>query len=188
MGLGEQLNDLDRKVLGAAPVDRAGPAPEYQPEVGDLAPLARSLSVRAALYGVGALALGLHMLFGKRWMTLLVVGGIVVVTSMLIARLSTNAFPTRFPEAPTEALATGRAGQAPRLVLAAAGATFALLDVLLWDGTAEELLFILIGLAAGVLWSVAAEVTSREEDGYVLAARASQRGRLGRGIYRVAKT
>src|SRR4051794_32948303 len=107
MSLGEQLNELDRKVLGAAPVDRAEPAAPYSPSVGELAPLSRTLGVRAGLYGLGALAIGVHILFGGDWKTLLLAAAIVVVPSMLVAKLSTNAFPTHFPDAPRDALATG---------------------------------------------------------------------------------
>src|ERR1700712_1533616 len=71
MSLGEQLNELDRKVLGAAPVDRTEPAAPYRPAVGELAPLGRTLSIRAAVYGLGALVLGLHMVLGGNWKTLL---------------------------------------------------------------------------------------------------------------------
>ena len=58
-------------------------------------------------------------------------------------------------------------------------------DVLLLHGKGDALLFVIAGLPAVVLWAVCAEVSEREEDGYVLASRVKQQGRVGRGIYRV---
>jgi hypothetical protein len=188
MSLGEQLNDLDRKVLGAAPVDRAEPAAPYEPSIGDLAPLARTLGIRAGLYALGAIAIGLHILFGGGWKTLLVVVVLVAVPSMLIAKLSTNAFPAQFPEAPPEALANGKVGHVGRLALAAFAAAVCLIDLLMLGGKGEEVLFVLAGVPAVLLWAVYAEVVSREEDGFVLASRVRPKGRLGRGVYRVPTT
>jgi hypothetical protein len=185
MSLSEQLNELDRKVLGAAPVDRAEPAAPYDPSVGELAPLKRTLAVRAALYALGAGAIGVHLLLGGDWKTLLVVVLLVSVPSMLVAKLSTNAFPAQFPDAPPEALATGKVGRSGRLALAVTAAAVCLLDLLLLSGKGEELLFVLAGVPAVLLWAVQAEVTSREEDGFVLASRVRPQGRLGKGIYRV---
>lgn len=185
MSLAEQLNDLDRKVLGAAPTDRARPAAPYEPAVGELAPVGRSLNVRAVLYAVGAVALGAHMLVGGSWKTLLVCLGLVLVPAMLVAKLSTNSFPVRFPEAPPEALATTKVSRTGRLVVAVGVLAACLADLLLLSGKGEELLFVVAGLPAVLLWSVAAEVSEREEDGYVLASRVRHSGRFGRGIYRV---
>ncbi len=188
MSFAEQLNDLDRKVLGAAPVDRAEPAPPYSPSVGELAPLSRTLGIRAALYGLGAVALGAHMLLAGDWKTLLVVVALVIVPSTLVSKLSTNAFPAHFPDAPRDALASGRIGHVNRLVLAGIAAAVCLLDLLVLDGTGEEALFVLAGIPAVLLFSVHGEVTSRQEDGVVLASRVRPKGRLGRGIYRVPST
>ena len=185
MSLGEQLNELDRKVLGAAPVDRAEPAPPYSPSVGELAQLTRTLGVRAGLYALGTIAIGLHILFSGDWKTLLLVVGLVVIPSLLVAKLSTKAFPAHFPEAPRDALTTGKVGHVNRLVLAAVAAAVCLLDLLLLHGKGQELLFVLAGVPAVILWSVHAEVSSREEDGFVLASRVRPQGRLGKGIYRV---
>ena len=185
MSIGEQLNDLDRKVLGAAPVDRARPAAPYEPAVGELAPLGRSLHIRAGLYAFGAVVLGGHMLLGGSWKPLLVCLVLVLVPAMLVAKLSTNSFPVRFPEAPAEALATGKVSRTGRLMVAVAVAVLCLADLLLLSGKGEEVLFVLAGLPALLLWSIAAEVSEREEDGYVLASRVQHSGRSGRGIYRV---
>lgn len=188
MSLGEQLNDLDRKVLGGSPVDRGRPAPPYEPAVGELAPVARSLSVRAWLYGVAALAVGGHMMLDGRWKALLICLAIVVVPALLVAKLSTNAFPAHFPEAPVEALAPAKVSRIDRLVLAGAVLALCVLDLLLFSGQGEEVLFVLAGLPAVVLYAVHAEVREREQEGTVLASPAAHRGRVGRGIYRVADT
>lgn len=185
MSLGEQLNELDRKVLGAAPVDRAEPAPPYEPAVGELAPLGRSLSLRASLYALGALVTGLHMVFGGRWKTLLICLVVVVIPALLVAKMSTNSFPAVFPDAPADALATGKVSRSGRLVFAVLVAAVCVLDLLFLHGMAEEVLFVVAGLPTVLLWAVSAEVSEREEDGYVLASRVRQQGRVGRGIYRV---
>jgi hypothetical protein len=185
MSLGEQLNDLDRKVLGAAPVDRSGPAAPYDESVGKLAPLTRTLGWRAGLYALGALSLGLHIVFGGRWKTLAVVLVLVLVPALLVAKLSTNSFPARFPDAPAGALEPGKVGHLGRLVLAMLAAAICLFDLLVLHGKGEAALFVLAGLPAVLLWSIHAEVSSREEDGFVLASRVRQQGRMGRGIYRV---
>src|SRR3954453_12964141 len=99
MSLGEQLNELDRKVLGAAPVDRSEPAAPYTPSVGDLAPLSRTVGVRAGLYAPGALPIGVPFLLGGGSKTLLLVIALVVIPEMLVAKLSTNPFPPHLPEA-----------------------------------------------------------------------------------------
>ena len=188
MSLGEQLNDLDRKVLGAAPVDRSRPAAPYDESVGELAPLARTLNIRAGVYLLGVVCLGLHLIFGGRWKALLICLALVIVPALLVARLSTNAFPERFPEAPGDALAEGRVGGTSRLALAMVLTTVGLLDLLLLHGKGEEVLFVLTGLPAVILWAIAAEVGAREEDGAVLASRIRQKGRVGRGIYRVYRS
>lgn len=188
MSLAEQLNELDRKVLGAAPVDRAEPAQPYQPAVGELAPLGRSLSLRATLFGVGALVIGLHLLFGGSWKALLICLAIVVIPALLIGKLSTNSFPAVFPDAPSDALATAKVSRSARLVLAAVVAAVCVLDVLFLHGKGQEVLFILAGLPAVILFAIAGEVAEREEDGFVLASRVKQQGRVGRGIYRVPTT
>jgi hypothetical protein len=185
MSLGEQLNELDRKVLGAAPVDRAEPAAPYEPSVGELAPLGRSLSLRASLFALGALVTGLHLVFGGSWKTLLICLAIVVIPALLVAKLSTNSFPAVFPDAPSDALATAKVSRSGRLVVAALVAAVCVLDVLFLHGKGQEVLFVLAGLPAVVLWSIAGEVSEREEDGFVLASRVKQQGRVGRGIYRV---
>jgi hypothetical protein len=125
------------------------------------------------------------MLLEKRWTTLLVVAIAVVVPAFLLTKLSTKAFPVHFPDAPREALARGRAGNPGRLILAGVAAALALVDVILLHGMGEEVLFVLVGLPAVVLWAIHAEVTSREEAGFVLASRVKGQGRIGRGIYRV---
>jgi hypothetical protein len=185
MSLGEQLNDLDRKVLGASAVDRARPAPPYEPSVGELAPVGRSLHLRALLFGLGAVVTGLHLLLGGHVKTLLICLILVVVPAMLVAKMSTNAFPDRFPDAPADALADGKVSRSGRLVFAAVVAALCVVDVLLFSGKGQELLFVVSGLAAVVLVAIAGEVAGREEDGYVLASRVAHRGRVGRGIYRV---
>ena len=81
-------------------------------------------------------------------------------------------------------LAAGRSEDAVP-VLAAVVAAVCLLDLLMLHGKGEGLLFVLAGVPAVLLWSVQAEVTSREEDGFVLASRVRPQGRLGKGIYRV---
>jgi len=143
------------------------------------------LGVRAGLYALGTIAIGLHLLLAGDWKTLLIVVVLVTVPSMLVAKLSTNAFPAQFPDAPPDALATGKVGHVNRLVLAAFAAAVCLLDLLLLSGKGEELLFVLAGVPAVILWAVHAEVRSREEDGFVLASRVRPQGRLGKGIYRV---
>jgi hypothetical protein len=185
MSLGEQLNDLDRKVLGASPVDRGRPAPPYDPAVGELAPLGRSLSLRATLFSLGVLVLGLHLIFGGRWKTLLICLGLVLVPAFLVGKLSTNAFPAQFPDAPSEALATAKVSRSGRLVFAVVVAVVCVADLLLLHGKGDAVLFVVAGLPAVVLWSVCAEVAEREEDGFVLASRVKRQGRVGRGIYRV---
>ena len=187
MSLAEQLNELDRKVLGAAPVDRTAPAAPYEPAVGELAPLARSLSLRATLFALGALLTGLHMIFGGDWKALLICLGIVVIPAMLVAKLSTNSFPAVFPDAPSDALTTTKVSRSGRLFFAALVAAVCVLDVLMLHGKAQEVLFVVAGLPAVVLWSIAGTVSEREEDGFVLASRVKQQGRVGRGIYRVPK-
>jgi hypothetical protein len=187
MSLGEQLNDLDRKVLGASPVDHSSPAPPYDDEAGELAPLARTLSVRAGLYVLGAVALGGSLLFDGEWKGLLLCLVLIAVPALLVAKLSTNSFPVHFPEAPADALAPGKVGNAVRLVLAGAVAAVCLFDLLVLHGKGRELLLVLSGLPAVVLWAVVADVRTREEDGFVLASRVRQRGRVGRGVYRVAR-
>jgi hypothetical protein len=185
MRLSEQLNDLDRKVLGAAPVDRARSAAPYDDAVGELAPLARTLGSRAGLYALGAVAIGVHLALAGSWTTLLDVLVLALVPALLVAKLSTNAFPARFPEAPPGVLAPAKVGGGGRLVLAVTVAVLCLADLLLLHGEGEQALFVLAGLPAVVLWCIHAEVTSREEAGFVLASRVRQRGRVGRGIYRV---
>lgn len=188
MSLAEQLNDLDRKVLGAAPVDRAEPAAPYVPAVGELAPLGRSLTLRATIFGLGAVVTGVHMIFGGDWKSLLICLGVVVIPALLVAKLSTNSFPAVFPDAPSDALAAGKVTHNGRLALAAIVAALCVIDVLFLHGTAQEVLFVVAGLPAVVLLAVAGEVSEREEDGFVLASRVKREGRVGRGIYRVPKS
>ena len=185
MSLGEQLNDLDRKVLGAAPVDRSQPAAPYQPAIGELAPLGRTLRIRASLYALGAVVLGLHLVLGGSWKTLLICIVVVVVPSLLVAKLSTNSFPAEFPDAPADALATTKVSRSGRMVFAVGVAAVCIADLLLLHGKGEAVLFVIAGLPSVILWAIAAEVSEREEDGFVLASRVKQQGRVGRGMYRV---
>jgi hypothetical protein len=126
-----------------------------------------------------------HIALGGDWTTLLIVAVVVLVPSMLVAKLSTNAFPAQFPDAPADALATAKVGHVSRLALAVAAAAVCLADLVLLGGKGEALLCVLAGVPAVILWVVHAKVVSREEDGFVLASRVRPQGRLGKGIYRV---
>jgi hypothetical protein len=183
--IAEQLNELDRKVLGASAVDRASPAPRYTAEVGQLTPLASTLALRSSVYAVGAAVVLYDLIRNKSWMEIGIAAAFILLPTLVIGRMTMNSFPEHFPEAPPDVLTYNHPGQPRRLVIAGVLSLLGILNVVALDGALSAFFLVVLGLAALSLYEIRSVSSERQEDGTVLAVRARQQGRIGRGIYRV---